>query len=99
MTIQDLSNRMTIALKEYISSSKHNKTGEMLNSIQVTANDAFDFNINSVDYILYLDNGDFLPNFFQLDSTISIMEEYYTYDLQKRLSKGLDNSSITVTTV
>lgn len=77
MTLQELNNELTKALKSYIKST-HYKSGALYNSIKFncTDKDGLKIKFNSMEYIYELDNGNFVNNFFELDSTINIITEY-----------------------
>jgi len=78
MTIQELNSQLTQALKNYIKTSKHYKTGSLYNSINFLCTDVGGLKIKfkTNDYITELENGDFVSSFFELNSTIDIITEY-----------------------
>jgi len=65
MTISILNQKLTAAMKSYIKASSHVASGKLLNSIKFkcTDNGELEISFNAMDYIYYLDNGDFINNF------------------------------------
>ncbi len=86
MTIGELNNKLTQALKNYIKSSGHNDTGTLYNSIRFLCTDSKDggnlkIKFKTMDYIQYLDNGEMVNKFLSLDSTLDIITEYLSTTL------------------
>jgi len=88
MNLAELNNRLTLALKNYIKASNHVDSGRLIKSIKFKCTDANDgglkIKFNAMEYIHYLDNGEFIAKFFALDSTVSIITEY----LSKTITLG-----------
>jgi len=80
MTLSDLNIGLTNLLKDYVKDTSHNETGTLYNSIRFECTDSngLEIKLNAVEYIQYLDDGDFLKNFFELDSVGDLIAEYLT---------------------
>lgn len=79
MTLSELNNKLKNALKKYIRERDHIITGHLLNSIKFNSTyKDFDLQISfkSKFYIVYLEDGEFIDDFFSLTSTRDILEEF-----------------------
>lgn len=66
-------------MKAYIRQRKHIVTGHLLNSIKFKSsyrNDELLIKFNSKFYIDFLDSGKFVDDFFKLESTNDIIQEF-----------------------
>tara|TARA_R110000851_G_scaffold46303_2_gene112654 strand:- start:383 stop:670 length:288 start_codon:yes stop_codon:yes gene_type:complete len=69
---------LNTALREYTVALNHIVTGAMHDSISFVINESeesFNVSLTSTDYIVYLDEGGFITNFFDLPSTQKIIED------------------------
>lgn len=84
MTTQQLESNLTDDLKDYLKSQGHVKTGKLMNSIKVNVTDAgkFKMTVVGLEYLEFLDEGGFVQSFFDLGSTISLMEDYLASQLE-----------------
>ena len=79
MTIEKLNSSLTSLLKSYIKKMGYVDSGKLLNSIDFNCVDnksGFQVNLNAEDYILYLEKGELLNNFFELQSTIDLITQF-----------------------
>lgn len=80
MTINELNSQLTLALKEYIKSSHHYETGALYKSIKFTCSDiptkGLDIKFNAMEYINYLDDGEFINTFFSSTKVVNILTTY-----------------------
>jgi len=78
MTIGELNYQLTQALKTYVKSSNHNDTGRLYNSIQFkcTTTNGLTIKFDAMEYIHYLDDGDFINNFFEQSSILDLIATY-----------------------
>jgi hypothetical protein len=79
MTLSELNNKLKNALKKYIRERDHVITGHLLNSIKFNSTyKDFDLKISfkSKFYIVYLEDGEFTDDFFNLQTTRDILEEF-----------------------
>jgi len=90
MTISQLNTQLTQALKNYIKSSGHNETGALYGSIRFTCtdNNGLKINFKTMNYIQYLDDGEFINSFFGLSSTNDIISEYLVSKLVTTLTQN-----------
>lgn len=88
MATQELSNKLTSALKDYLKSRGYIDSGKLYNSIKFTVSDnPFDIKLDAEPYIKYLDNGKLVDNFFNLESTTDILLEYFLSSVEDTLNK------------
>lgn len=88
MTKQELETKLTKNLKDFIKKRKHYETGKLYNSIKVDVKDTGDnvmLSFNAMEYIKYLDDGDFMRDFMKLDSTKKAINEYIGTKIQLAL--------------
>ena len=89
MTLNELNKQLTIALKNYIKTSHHNNTGKLYNSIKFNCTNnqttGLKISFDAMEYIYYLDDGDFIANFFALNNTVSIITEFLSKDIEINL--------------
>ncbi len=80
MTIQELNTQLTSLLKSYIKSKGYVSSGKLLSSIDFNstekANGGLDLKLNAQDYILYLEDGDLLNNFFDTRKVLDVIAQY-----------------------
>lgn len=84
MTIQDFNTRMTQELKSFIKSEGYVSSGKLVNSIKFKStfiNNQLDIKFNAMDYINYLDDGNFIKNFFDQQKVFDIIQELYSTNL------------------
>lgn len=80
MTIQELNNNLTSLLKSYIKSKGYVSSGKLVKSIDFNAvertNGSLDLKLNAQDYILYLEKGELLNNFFDTQKALDVIAQY-----------------------
>jgi len=78
MTLQELNTQLTSLLKSYIKSKGYVSSGKLVNSIQFTATDSneLDISFNAQNYILYLEKGKLMQNFFDSSDAIELITQY-----------------------
>jgi hypothetical protein len=78
MTVAQLNSKLTSSLKKFIKNEKFVDSGDLYKSIKFNCTYTNELNIklNSKEYIQYLDNGDLLNNFFNLESTKNLVAEF-----------------------
>lgn len=78
MTISQLNTSLADALKVYLRASKHNDTGKLYNSIKFncTIDKGIDINLDAMEYIQYLDDGQFLEDFYNSKIVEDILSEF-----------------------
>jgi hypothetical protein len=92
MTLQQLNSKLTIAMKGFIRQRKHIVTGHLLNSIKFRSTfiqEELKITFNSKDYIVYLEDGKFVSNFFNLNTTENIIEEFIQERVQFMIEEEL----------
>lgn len=82
MTIQQLNSKLTDALIRFLNKQGHNATGTLERSIdfssELDSNDNLtNVNFNAKEYIQFLDDGEFLDDFFSTKEFKDIMIEWY----------------------
>lgn len=91
MTTQELSNKLTSALKDYLKSRGYIDSGALYNSIKFIVIDnpstGLDVKLDAEEYIKYLDDGKLLDKFFALDSVGAILSQY----IDEYISNMIDN--------
>jgi hypothetical protein len=89
MTINELNSKLNIALKNYIKTSKHYSSGKLFNSIKFKCTNnkttGLQIKLSAMEYINYLDDGDFMTDFFALENVISIITEFLSRDIELNL--------------
>lgn len=73
-------------MKSYIKSTGHNKTGALSNSISfnVTYNSGvLDMGLKAKEYILFLDDGKFIDDFFESSSVKSAISDFVVEEFLK----------------
>ena len=84
MTIQEFNTQMTQELKSFIKSEGYVSSGKLEKSIKFkcTFNDnQLDIKLDAMEYINYLDNGNFLNKFFEKDSVSELIADVYSSNL------------------
>jgi hypothetical protein len=84
MTITELNAKLTQNLKSYIKTQHHNETGHLYNSIKFKCtfdNNQFQVKFDSYEYILYLEHGEFIQDFFKLDSTLKLLSDFIAINI------------------
>ena len=78
MTGNELASRLTRALKRYITDKDYIDTGRLLASVDFTVTEnPFDIQLDSEDYIIYLEQGRLLENFFNTTDVENILDDYF----------------------
>ena len=88
MTVQELNNKLTKALKDFIKQEGLFSSGKLYRSIRFKCtftNFKLDIKFDSLEYILYLENGRVVEKFFDLDSTTRIIEDFYSSQIEFNL--------------
>jgi hypothetical protein len=87
MTIQELNTELTILLRSYIKLKKYIKTGKLYRSINFNCTErnggTVEIKLRSEDYILNLENGNLLNNFFNLKKVSELIVEYEVSKIEK----------------
>lgn len=84
MDINDLNNDLTQKLKDFLALRDHIDTGDLYASINFTStyiNDNLNIDLEALEYIDYLDEGFFLDDFFDLESTLDVIADFYIDNL------------------
>lgn len=80
MTTQELSNKLTSSLKDFIKARGYIDSGKLYDSIKFSVTDnpstGLDIKLDAEEYIIYLDKGTLLDDFFSLDSTLDLFNQY-----------------------
>lgn len=88
MTIQELNNKLTSLLKSYIRSEGYVSSGKLVSSIDFNCsekpNGTLDVNLFAEDYILYLQDGELIQNFFDTNIVSDLIA---TYTIEKITDK------------
>lgn len=92
MTQSEAEAKLTQELKSYIKKT-HYETGSLADSARVDINGLNDISVVANDYIQYLDNGDFVDKFFDLDSVNAILEEYIVSEIEDQLQLAITHKS------
>jgi hypothetical protein len=88
MTISQLNNKLTTQLKAFIKKENLYDTGALYKSVKfksVYKDFELGIKLDSVDYIKYLEKGDFLSKFFELAATKETIQEFYVSQIEKDL--------------
>lgn len=92
MTIDELNNELTELLQSYILSEQHYITGRMHDSIDFQCtydNEYLDIQLESVDYLYFIEQGRFIDSFYELSSVESAMAEFlesqYVNEIEDKL--------------
>ena len=92
MTIDDLNNNLTNLLQDYILFEQHYITGRMHDSINFicTYDDEYlDIQLESVDYLYFIEQGRFIESFYTLNSVERVMSEFLesqiVMDIERKL--------------
>jgi len=86
MTINELNNKLTRALKVFIKKEGLVSSGALYNSIEFNSTyNNFDLKITlkSLEYIQYVDKGKLLPSFLALSTTKDIIKEFYVESIEE----------------
>lgn len=85
MTINELNSKLTKELIKYLHKTDHINTGRLVKSISFNTSIGTDgdleLNLDTLDYIQYLDDGKFLDDFFSTTEFQNIMFEWYNDNL------------------
>lgn len=83
MTLQQLNTKLSANLRTYIRVLDHIDTGDLYKSIKFncTYDTQLNIKLKSMSYIVYLDEGEFIYDFFKLDSTKKLINQFLTYQL------------------
>lgn len=92
MTQPQVEAKLTANLKKYLKSEGHVESGKLLKSLKIEGS-AAGFKVVGLEYVQYLDDGEFLNNFFSLPSTNKLIEEYIAITVNKEI-EGLDLSNL-----
>jgi len=87
-TIPQLNNELKTALKKYILERKHIRTGALYKSVGFECNEnngELTINYTAKFYIQYLENREFVNDFFQLNSTNNILSGYVVSMIERTL--------------
>jgi hypothetical protein len=79
MTLAELNTKLDVALRAYIKKRKHILTGALYKSVMYNCtfeNEALQLRFNSRYYVKFLEHGEFLNDFYNLDSTNEILTEF-----------------------
>lgn len=85
MTINNLNNKLERLLMNFIESEDHIDTGALYRSIEfncVFVNNKLSIDFNSEDYIVYLEDGDFVDRFFELPEVLDAIGDFYANNIE-----------------
>lgn len=86
MNTQELSTLLTSELKSYIKKKGYVSSGKLYKSIDfnvMEVNKKLDIKLNSQDYILYLEDGNLLQNFFNQKKVLELIAKYEAEIIQR----------------
>ncbi len=84
MTIQKLNKELSRLLKDFIESEDHIDTGALYRSIKFDCSfdgKELDMTFSSEDYIVYLEQGDFVNRFFDLPEVLDVIGDFYVENI------------------
>ncbi len=84
MTIQKLNKELSRLLKDFIESEDHIDTGALYRSIKFDCSfdgKELDMTFSSEDYIVYLEQGDFVNRFFDLPEVLGVIGDFYVENI------------------
>lgn len=73
-------------MRSHIANSGHNKSGKLSQSISFNVtfkNDKLDLGLKAKEYLLYLDDGKFVQDFFEKREVLDLLAEFIGDDLLK----------------
>lgn len=68
-TKRSIEQEMTSSLKKFLKDRGHYASGKLYKSIKVKVDQNIQIKINAYEYLVYLEDGDFIKDFFNLAST------------------------------
>jgi len=85
MTLGELNSKLNASLKKYIKDRKHIRTGKLYNSVsfQCSDTDTLHIHFSAMFYIQYLENRQFVDNYFETQEFNDIVAEYTVESLTK----------------
>ena len=90
MTTNELANRLTSELKAYLKQRGYIDSGKLFNSIKFTVTDnPFDIKLDAEPYIVYLDNGKLLDNFFNQAKISELFAQYLVEKIDELIGASL----------
>lgn len=66
-------------MREYIKSRGHVETGRLSNSISFNVKRTGEISLNALEYINYLDNGNFIVKFWELRDVKTALADFYAW--------------------
>jgi len=94
MTTQDLSIQLTNQIKTYLKSRNHIDSGDLLNSLQVNVDANLGMSVSGKDYLVYIDDGQFTQNFFELPTTVATIENFISRSIDIEFDGGEKTTTI-----
>lgn len=88
MTIQELNSKLDVALREYIKKKKHILTGALYESVLykcILTNTGLSIKFNSMYYVKFLEHGEFINDFYNLQTTNEILQDFFITIIQESL--------------
>jgi hypothetical protein len=84
MNIKQLNRELRDLLKEFIESEDHIDTGALYRSIKFDCkfdNGVLDMKFSSEEYIVYLEEGNFVDRFFELSKVLDAIGDFYAENI------------------
>lgn len=94
MTTQDLSIQLTNQIKTYLKTRNHIDSGDLLNSLKVDVDANLGMSVSGKDYLVYIDNGQFTQNFFELPTTVATIENFISRSIDIEFDGGEKTTTI-----
>lgn len=88
MTVTELNSKLTRELKAFIKQEGFYDSGTLYKSIKFNCtyrNLELKIKFKSQEYVQYLDEGDFLNDFFKKDDVIDLLSEFYSSQIEEEL--------------
>lgn len=79
MTIEDLNQKLDAAMRRFIKERNHILTGAMYRSVMfdcAETESGLSLRFSAMYYMKFLDYGEFINDFWELPSTLAIIEDY-----------------------
>lgn len=76
MTIQEFTSKLNDDLRSYLKTRSHIDSGKLYNSINFKMSNSNELTLDAEEYIVYLDDGKFLPSYLNSDSFNNILNQY-----------------------
>lgn len=90
MTLSELNSSLTKDLKAYIKIRGYVDSGNLLKSVKFKCSfkdSSLKIKLNAADYIVYLEDGELLNNFYELESTRDTVAEFVASNIDLGLNE------------